>query len=61
MMIPVTVMYDLKENLIIITCKFGYSPFRGNAPEGAIRRIFTIAFLLFLAPEGVSNPAGSIA
>ncbi len=23
---------------------FGYSPFRGNVPEGVIRRIFKMAF-----------------
>ncbi len=32
--------------------KIWYSLFRGNASQGAICRIFTVAFFLFLAPAG---------
>ena len=40
-------------------CKvFWYSLFRDNAFLGAFRHIFTLAFLLFLAPAGDYNPAG---
>ena len=38
-----------------------YSPFRGNASLRYIRRIFTVDFLLFLAPLEASNHAGPIA
>ena len=40
----------------------GYSPFRGNALyKGRFFVFFTVAFLLFLAHTGGSNPAGPIA
>ena len=38
-----------------LTIKSWYSPIRGNAPQGAFLRIFTVAFLLFLAPAGQSS------
>ena len=43
---------------ILVIQKSGYIPFRSNASLGAIRRILTVAFLIFQAPAGGSNLAG---
>ena len=50
------ILTTIKQN---INKSFGSSPFRDNASKGAIRRIFTETFLLFLATAEGSNPAGN--